>query len=232
MGHTVKRVPQGFSYPLKKVWEGYINPYPSEECPDCEGTGFNPETKQIADSFKDKENPDRQWCDKITQDEVQALVDENRLWNFTRVPLNAQQKEDAQKSGNGLLPYNNGRIPSADEVNEWNRKMDLNGHDLINLFILVEIRAKRLGVFGHCPTCKGEGVVFKNEELRKFHKEWKEYEPPVGDGYQLWDTTGDGSPISPVFATIKELAYWCAEDSIQRWREKWLEDLTGENKGS
>jgi hypothetical protein len=35
------------------------------------------------------------------------------------------------------------------------------------------------------------------------------YEPPTGPGYQLWETTTEGSPQSPVFATLEELAEWC-----------------------
>lgn len=33
--------------------------------------------------------------------------------------------------------------------------------------------------------------------------------PPVGEGYQLWETTSEGSPVSPVFATLDELCEWC-----------------------
>lgn len=29
--------------------------------------------------------------------------------------------------------------------------------------------------------------------------------PPKGDGYQLWETTSEGKPMSPVFATLDEL---------------------------
>jgi hypothetical protein len=42
---------------------------------------------------------------------------------------------------------------------------------------------------------------------------WYEHgktEPPPGDGYQLWETVTEGSPISPVFATPDELAEWMA----------------------
>jgi len=38
---------------------------------------------------------------------------------------------------------------------------------------------------------------------------WKPTEPPMGDGYQLWETTSEGSPISPVFSTPEALAEWC-----------------------
>ena len=34
-------------------------------------------------------------------------------------------------------------------------------------------------------------------------------EPPKGEGYQLWNTTSEGSPISPVFETLDKLCEWC-----------------------
>lgn len=33
--------------------------------------------------------------------------------------------------------------------------------------------------------------------------------PPKGEGYQLWETTTEGSPMSPVFTTLDELCEWC-----------------------
>lgn len=37
-------------------------------------------------------------------------------------------------------------------------------------------------------------------------------EPPAGDGYQLWETTSEGSPCSPVFATLDELCAYAADN--------------------
>lgn len=37
--------------------------------------------------------------------------------------------------------------------------------------------------------------------------------PPTGDGYQLWETTSEGSPISPVFVTLNELCEWCEHNA-------------------
>lgn len=34
-------------------------------------------------------------------------------------------------------------------------------------------------------------------------------DPPAGEGFQLWETTSEGSPVSPVFATLDELCTWC-----------------------
>lgn len=59
-----------------------------------------------------------------------------------------------------------------------------------------------------------------NEELRKL------CEPPVGEGYQLWDTTSEGSPISPVFKTMDELCEWSEKNAtifgnIKVSKEEW-----------
>ena len=43
--------------------------------------------------------------------------------------------------------------------------------------------------------------------------EWTFLEPPTGEGYQLWETTSEGSPKSPVFATLDELCAWCEENA-------------------
>lgn len=53
------------------------------------------------------------------------------------------------------------------------------------------------------------------------------YEPPTGEGFQLWETTTEGSPQSPVFASVEELADWCEGNattfaSCKVSREQWL----------
>jgi hypothetical protein len=37
-------------------------------------------------------------------------------------------------------------------------------------------------------------------------------DPPKGDWYQLWETTSEGSPISPSFETPEELAHWLEDN--------------------
>jgi len=60
-------------------------------------------------------------------------------------------------------------------------------------------------------------------------------DPPKGDGWQLWETTSEGSPVSPVFKTAEELAEWCAENatafadfraSREDWLKMFLDDTT------
>ena len=81
------------------------------------------------------------WDDRITQDELNALIKENRI---------------REKDGENL--------PTLKEVNRANKttaKMvwDLN-HDAINKSILVSRRCERLGVPRTCPDCSGRGYVY------------------------------------------------------------------------
>ena len=108
----------------------------SEQCASCGGSGLNRETKKISDDWYDFDGTGRRWCDKITQDEVQALLDNHRLWDFK------------------------GKTPTADEVNAWSRRPRSLGHDGINQWICVKTRANRLGVYGKCPECGGHGSIF------------------------------------------------------------------------
>ena len=58
----------------------------------------------------------------------------------------------------------------------------------------------------------------------------KQFEPPEGEGYQLWGTTTEGEPRSPVFKTLDELCEWCAENDtvfadIKATKEEWKKML-------
>ena len=85
MGREVKRVPMDFEWPLKTIWNGYLMPEElhSVPCPCCEGTGHNKATLEISNNFYAFSDPTKRWCDNLTQDEVQALVDKDRLWDLT-----------------------------------------------------------------------------------------------------------------------------------------------------
>lgn len=138
MGRTLKRVPIDFDWPLNKEWHGFLNPYGSDECVYCDGSGYAPK----AERFR------KQWY--------------------------------------GTAPF--------DPVD-------------------YEARCKRAGVPWKCPKCNGKGKVWRTPDLRRLHEEWKKEEPPKGDGHQLWETTSDGSPVSPVFSTLDALCEWCADNA-------------------
>ena len=52
--------------------------------------------------------------------------------------------------------------------------------------------------------------------------------PPKGEGWQMWETCSEGSPISPVFKTPEDVATWLADTgassfgSMTATYEQWL----------
>jgi len=206
MGREVKRVPLDFNYPMNMVWKGYINPYRSIECKPCGGSGSGPNYKQLSDDWYGFDRPSKQWCYDITQDEVQKLFDEGRLTDFKLVP-------------------------TAAEVNEWAHKGM--GHDSINHWICTDVRAKRLGITDHeCPTCGGSGGLWADDKYAELSENFKDIEPPKGDGWQMWETTSEGSPMSPVFGAPEELAEWLENTNASSFGrsgasyESWLSMIT------
>lgn len=185
------------------------------------------------------------WTYHLNQDDVNALIEADRLWDFTHRPVRPITEEDIRthayylwleagspensdiefweksvKAHKGYwLPYNNGYVPTAQEVNNWS--VVSTGHDSLNSAIVFEARAKKEGKDLCCSVCDGNGFVWENKEYEKLSEEWEEYEPPVGEGYQCWENVTAGSPISPVFATPEELAKYMSENSKTTY-EDWL----------
>lgn len=237
MGREVKRVAMDFDWPIGMIWKGYWHPFHALPCKACDRSGLNPEMKKLSDSWYGFDNPEEKWCHNITQDEVQALVDASRLKGFTHVPRTEEQRkiveEKIANGGNSWLPESNGYVPTAEEVNAWSAGPGF-GHDSINKMICVEQRAKRLGIdTAYCKYCGGEGGIYPNEEIAAMSEKWENFHPPSGDGYQLWETTSEGSPTSPVFATPEELARWLTDNNASTFGhettsyENWLAFIRG-----
>jgi hypothetical protein len=174
-----------------------------------------------------------QWCHHLIQADVDALVAHDRLWNFTRTPRDAGQElvvaiRMAFHGTNSWLPEPSGHRPTAAEVNAWS--LGGFGHDGINQGVCVEERCKREGVPYLCARCAGSGKIWPTPEIERLCDEWRETEPPTGDGFQLWEDVSEGSPISPVFATLDELCAWTADHattfaSFKATKEEWREML-------
>jgi hypothetical protein len=161
--------------------------------PDYYGTGeaaIVSEARRLADLFN------RGWSHHLSQDDVNALVAAGRLMDFTHTwnPETRWQKIEPPVT------------PTAAQVNEWSiRSM---GHDGINASVVIRARCEREGVDDTCPTCNGHASIEKYEGQRAEAEAWEPTQPPKGEGWQLWETVSEGSPISPAFATAEELARW------------------------
>lgn len=77
------------------------------------------------------------------------------------------------------------------------------GHDVVDRNNAVLKLGELAGLpknWEFCPHCGGHGIEPGNE--------WQPFEPPSGAGWQLWETTTEGSPESPVLGSADELADW------------------------
>lgn len=170
------------------------------------------EAKRLSDYWNS------QWCHHLDQDDVQALVDGGRLMDFTHT----------WTKGEGWKRREDSYVPTAKEVNLWS--LGGLGHDSLNHWICVRAKAKRLGYVVECPYCGGSGDQWRTEEDKATYENWEESDPPTGDGFQLWTTTNEGAPISPVFSTLEALCEWTADNattfgSEKATKEEWLKML-------
>lgn len=146
----------------------FVRMVPTTKCIRCEGSGYNAPTKRLSEDWYEHLRTDgkKGWNTRLEQDEVDALVKEGRLMDFTRVAITPEQKEIVKKrvaeGHNSWLPFDNGHKTTAEEVNK--RYAKGTGHDSINHGICVEVRAKRLGFWGFCETCKGRGYIITGKE--------------------------------------------------------------------
>lgn len=243
MGRELKRVALDFQWEIGKIWSGYINPHPRHKCLECDGDGWSNHYKELEEIWYGwnseiyEPNPFKEgsiynitaWKNNLIQEDVDALIEADRLWEFTRTPLTEEQEDIIRKriadGKNSWLPYNNEYRPTAKEVNEWNLKGM--GHDSVNCAIIIKSKLKKEGKSHLCEYCNGEGENWQNQRAKDNYYNWESYEPPKGDGYQLWETTSDGSPNSPVFKTIEELCEWCEENAttfadLRATKEEWM----------
>lgn len=246
MGRELKRVALDFKWEIGKIWSGYINPHQRHECVDCDGLGWSKDYKELENEWYGwgkedyKPNPFREgfrynasaWNNNLTQEDVNSLIESDRLCDFTRVPLTDEHREIVRKKiedgGNSWLPFDNGYKPTAKEINEWNLKSM--GHDGLNRSIVIKAKLKRQGKSHICIHCDGEGEKWQHPRAKYYYENWKKYDPPKGEGFQLWETTIEGSPSSPVFETLEKLCDWCEDNATtfgkhKATKEEWFKML-------
>lgn len=123
MGRVVKRVRLDFDWPLNTIWQGYVMPaeLQAAPCRTCDRTGLNPATKALSDDWYDFARTGRRWCDKLTQDEVDHLAHEGRLWRLTHVFLERPTRPMAREEMLAFIARNH---PSADPVDFLARALE------------------------------------------------------------------------------------------------------------
>jgi hypothetical protein len=176
MGREVKRVPVDFDHPLSEVWPGYLTP-PPRPCP-------------AGSSCVNGYTPDRAWLEHWTHLLLTAATSPTHPW-VLEAPLVTQPPTGALVELTTVLA---GRAPS-----------DL-GHDAIDRWRATEAVLRAAGLddrWGICPACDGKAHHPDDTEMLDA---WEPTEPPTGEGWQVWETVSEGSPITPVFDSAEGLA--------------------------
>lgn len=259
MGRQAKRVPLDFGWPLKEVWPGYLLPDWLREatCQSCDGSGYSRRGRELRDlwwghaPFRPEDNgstpfgPDHPPIRAMAERNISAAPEfygrgdgavaaearrlADRLDGAWQHHLN---DDDVAALRSNERPYWAPAGATTREVNE----ATLEGLTLASSAALVCIRARceREGKPFVCDACDGDGTVERWGGQRAAADQWDSIDPPTGDGWQMWETTSEGSPMSPVFATREALADWLVGSGTSYFgdrhasRDEWLAVIGGE----
>lgn len=195
MSKVIRRVPENFDWPLKKVWSGYKNPYDLHECSKCHGSGKSIEYKQMISEWYsssrviNQNNPYHpeikynilSWQYNLTELDINALIDANVY---------------PELSDELTITYMNDLC------------LKQNGHKSDVKNIIIRSRLNRENKPIECKNCNGNGQYWWSDIARDNYNGWVSYEPPTGDGYQIWDMS-KCYPISPVFNNLSLFEEYC-----------------------
>lgn len=184
----------------------------------CKGCNY-PETEIPYEARRLARLFNQSWSHHLNDEDVAVLVAANRLYDFTH----------DWKRGDGWKPKDPPVIPTAREVNDWS--LTGFGHDSCNAYCVITARLEKAGLPAGCSHCDGEGRLWPTPEIQAQYEAWQATEPPIGEGWQVWETVSEGSPVSPVFATPEELARWMTDNHGGIYEgtsyESWLAMIQG-----
>lgn len=196
MGRAVRRVPVDFDHPIGEQWPGYLPP-DQRPCPECKA-GFTPAGE---------------WLKGVVF--LLMMLGEDPI---TRADANLSSRARAMHPWLVNLPLRPAGRPGPDMTELTTglagRAPSLFGHDECDNRSAYRKIVGAAGLnpeeWGTCPACDGHAVQPDDLHLEDG---WEPTDPPEGEGWQLWETVSEGSPISPVFESSSGLVDWlCSPD--------------------
>jgi hypothetical protein len=208
MSREVRRVPLDFDWPLNKTWQGYLTPdsLQGEPCDCCNGGEtwaarwlylLCSRINMLAGDVRDQEQgkPMHPWLANDTYPPIQ--------WRPDRVRSFISDEYDVMRPTADIIPLLAGiaGCEPGEVGGFFGRNTEYDLYQAI-------VKASGLENWGVCGHCEGRGEHERYEGQRAEREAWAATEPPAGDGWQLWETVSEGSPVSPVFADAEALAQW------------------------
>jgi hypothetical protein len=201
MGRELKRVALDFDWPRDEVWEGYINPH-FKKCPTCKNgqTEARNQLERLASLIT--------WLGYST---MRGGHNWHPMFESTHISRPIDPK---------LFEVINGLVLAGSKIKQAKyrtRKPEglsgLGSGDDYSITLLLLRNAGLPLDWGICPECHGDDI---DPKVKVAYDAWKKTEPPVGDGYQVWETVSEGSPISPVFETSEACVTWLISEGYSR----------------
>ena len=207
MSREIHRVLLDFDWPLNKVWQGYLLPdeLHGRPCEACNGTGqthfgwwlqkFSYLMGMLADDVRDQQRgkPIHPW--------LKEFPNAHGHWEDHRYVVD--------RPGPDALEFFAALTGAPVE------KL---GHFLGGENTHYAVMRKLLEITGtdvSCQVCEGEGSTEVYPGQRAEAEAWERSDPPEGEGWQLWETVSEGSPVSPVFPDREGLIRWLTTDYRQ-----------------
>jgi len=256
VSREVRRVPLDFTWPLDKVWSGYVRPTELSlpTCPDCGGAGWSGGAQWLrsivatlgmaaghaaATARGEKYRGDRGTIHPYLAEYPQRPT---RRIEVTPTPEQVTAASEAVER----IERETGRAAPVVLQRAARGYPDTVGYELVEPTLdLAELYAglagtpvERLDQYSNssaeytalqvlvraagldpetwlsCTACGGSGEQGTPEQ-RAASEAWGFTDPPTGEGWQMWETVSEGSPISPVFPDREGLIVWLTRD--YRW---------------
>lgn len=237
MGRKIRRVPLDFDWPIREVWKGFLNEH-YKRCPGvppdvCVGgqtaaaqwfdsvvrliVMLGDEAIESAPEYREHHARTSRiyphpylegWAQaprtSLPQEAVERLR-ALRIEQTLELRLAAQQKVFKEFPPR-LLPLTSELAAFVQGLGGGNMRSSLLGH--FDSFPIAQALRRAAGVdeqWGICTLCKGDAT---DPTARAAAEAWTPTPPPTGDGWQLWETTTEGSPVSPVLPTREAFIEW------------------------
>lgn len=184
MGRKVYRVALDFSAPQDEVWPGFLNPH-YKKCEACKGTSYTEAYEALQTVVR-----------RLMLAGSDSLTPGKPLHPYLR-EMGITAVGDLHILTTGLA----GRAP-------WYPGFGHDSSDTWSATKKIIVAAGLPETWGVCASCEGSGI---DPSVKAAYDAWTPTEPPSGPGWQMWETTTEGSPISPVFDTPEALARWLAD---------------------
>jgi len=247
MGRELRRVPLDFDWPLNEVWKGFLNPHyrpcPKAATNECDGGYSNAgkwmdaicrflsligEEAVLEPHATELQKRGRTYPHPYLRQFAQAPM--TTIPYEVRMRLNDLDNMERERELGEYLRRNPPKLLTfTEELANFitalaGKKPEPPFGDIS--WNIQQALMKAAGIdpdskWGVCKVCDGNGL---DPEIREAFENWTPEPPPIGEGWQLWETVSEGAPYSPVFPTRKKfVAYLVGEGYSRSAAEKFCD---------